>query len=136
MQSKQLIQLKSILDERLGGSIAESHSCVYLPAQAMRGFDASFCENFHEYTIRFGGWCQHFVKSNYRDALSCFLYTMTHHSRVKVFSKGGIKYKWQLQFREKGRWVTYTTTMLWLHPFWQKAEVEYLQNAPLEELFA
>ena len=136
MQSKQLTNLKSILDERLGSNSAQSASCVYLPAQSTMGFDASFCENFHEYTIHFNGWCQHFIKSNYQDAMHCFLYTLTHHSRVKVFSKGGMRYKWQLQFRENGRWVTYTTTMLWLHPFWKKVQVEYLQNAPLEELFA
>lgn len=136
MQSKELRKLKHILDRRLGWPFSESQACVYLPAPLSHGFDASFCENFHEYTIRFAGWRQHFIKSNYHEALNCFMYTLTHHSRVKVYSRGGVRYKWQLQFREHGRWVTYTTTMLWFYPFWQPVQIDYLQNAPLEELFA
>lgn len=135
MKSRARKILRRLL-RRAGMRVVEGRDSLLLPAGQGRDFDMEFSENFHEYTVRAAGWEGHFIKSNLHDALNCFLYALTHHCRVKVFSRGGVSYKWQLQFREKGKWVVYTTRYSLLYPFWKRLRVRYLSNDAWQEFRA
>lgn len=135
MRSKAIKVLRRAL-RRCGARFVERGDSVLLPASDERDFDMEFSENFHEYTLRFAGWEGHFIKSNLDDALNCFIYALTHHCRVKVFTRGNTNYKWQLQFREQGKWVVYTTRYRILYPFWRPARIRYLRNNALQEFWA
>ncbi len=136
MTSRAIRLVKQVLDELVDGRFIENRSGVTVPASSPGGFDATFSENFHEYTVRLGDWECHFIRSNLDDAVNCFSYALTHPTRVKIFSRHGVRYKWQLQFREGGEWRNYTACQKFAYPYLGKLTLEYQENRPLEELAA
>lgn len=136
MTSRAMRKVKQLLRKLVACRFIESGSGIIVPAANIGGFDASFSENFHEYTIRCGDWEGHFIKTNLDDALNCFSYALTRPTRVKIYSRHGVRYKWQLQFCEHGTWHNYTTCRKLLYPYLGKLTVEYQENFPVNALVA
>lgn len=136
MTSKTLAYLRRRLRARLGDGFHADADSITVPASHAGGFASRFQENFHEFTIRLDGWEQHFIKSNADDAIRCFLYILSRPTRLKIYSRRGISYKWQVQFRENGRWLAYTSCHNFIHPYTGPLQLTYRSNRPLEELAA
>jgi len=90
------------------------------------GFTVWLTESEQCCTVGYNGWHEEF--SDKSEALNCFAFGLSEKCRLKVFTKGGIEYKWVMEALEDGRWVSYSTTALIFFPYWRKARISYLQN--------
>jgi len=136
MTTQAIRQVKQILIDLKLERFIEDKSGITLPSGIAGAFSVGFSENFHEYTVHFGDWQGHFIKTNLDDALNCLIYGLTQPTRIKIYARQGVRYKWQLQFREKGKWSNYTSCQKFAYPYLGKLTLEYQENYPLEELAA
>ncbi len=106
--------------------IIDSNAVSVAPSQP-NGFSVSLeiCGN-DEFIVYYDGWHDHFSDSN--EAADCFVYGLIGECRLKVSMRGAQTYRWDLQTKQKDRWVTDSTTGLLLFAFWQKKSIQYLSN--------
>ena len=105
-----------------------------LPLNA-EGFEVWASDDGTEVTVGFAGWRQHF-KTDRRQAYECFLWGLTDHCRLKVFSKGDRDYKWDAEFRRTEDWKGMGTVSDFseiLFHFWKPTHFRYLQNNIITE---
>jgi len=97
-----------------------------------RGFRVSLIE--HEpaarYTVAFEGWHEEF--SDPAEVLECAVFGLSTGSRLEVWSRGHVDYRWTLEGQRGSEWVPVSTVGLLFFPFWRRARVRYLQNRVLE----
>ena len=108
--------------------IKEDSNYLSATIDSPNGFEVWFSEDIEEYTVGFEGWHQHFDKSEVESAIECFTFGLSDKCRLKVTSRGGKAYKWQMEAFEGGEWVPYSTTGLLVSKFWKNATVIYLSN--------
>jgi hypothetical protein len=77
------------------------------------------------YAVFFEGWHEDFRDGE--EALD-FAFGLSIECRLKEYRRGSFAYKWTIESRENGQWIEYSTTGLFLFPFWKKSEIRYLQN--------
>jgi hypothetical protein len=100
------------------------------PASA-EGFTVELTVNRNSYTVSFNGWHEDFQDEE--EALNCFAFGLSTDCRLKEYRRGGLTYKWTVEFKEDGVWVEESSTGLFLFPFWTKKEIRYLQNNLIAE---
>jgi hypothetical protein len=94
------------------------------------GFEVCFHDLGGRYQVFCGGWHEEFTDAE--AALNCFAFSLSTACRLKVWRRGGVDYRWQLEALEAGRWIADGVVGLLLFPFWRRREVLYLQNRLLE----
>ncbi len=94
------------------------------------GFEVDFQIHMGRYRVHCLGWHEEFPSSE--EALNCFGFALSSACRLKLSSRGGMAYRWQLQYRRDSQWVGDSEVGLWFFPFWRSLEVTYLQNNLLE----
>ena len=95
-----------------------------------RGFEVRFRIRAGRYHVHCWGWHEEFASS--AEALNCFAFALSSACRLKVFYRGRMAYRWELQYHRDGRWVADSVVGLWFFPFWRSVEIAYLQNDLLE----
>jgi len=78
------------------------------------------------YVVSFNGWHEEFTEL--KQALNCFTFGLSDNCRLKECRRGDFAYKWIVEGRSNGNWVSDSETGLLFFPFWRKKEVRYLQN--------
>ena len=121
-------EIKSLLKKYPELIIEEDNNFISATPAHKEGFEVWFSEDKEEYTVGYSGWHQHFKKSDAEDALECFAFGLSNKCRLKVTSRGGKTYKWQMEAFENNEWVPYSTTSLFWAPFWRKADIAYFTN--------
>ena len=79
-----------------------------------------------EYTVFFNGWHENFQEED--EALDCFAFGLSDECRLKEFRRGNFAYRWTVESKQDGNWMTDSETGLFLFPFWKPKKVCYLQN--------
>ncbi len=97
-----------------------------VPAQTRKGFRVWIQQQARHYTVGFEKWHKGFT--NAESAFNCFLFGLSGACRLRAWSCGGVDYKWQVQRRLGGRWITDSETGMFLYPFWGKRRERFLQN--------
>jgi len=97
-----------------------------VPAQTRKGFRVWIQQQARHYTVGFEKWHKGFT--NAESAFNCFLFGLSGACRLRAWSCGGVDYKWQVQRRLGGRWITDSETGMLLYPFWGKRRERFLQN--------
>ena len=97
-----------------------------VPAQTRDGFRVWIQQQSRHYTVGFEKWHKGFT--NAESAFNCFMFGLSDACRLRVLSCGGVDYKWQVQHRLGGRWITDSETGMFLYPFWGKRRERFLQN--------
>jgi len=91
------------------------------------GFTVGLDVKRRRFTVSFNGWHEDFQEQV--DALDCFAFGLSDQCRLKEFRRGGFAYRWTVESRQNGEWVTDSETGLFLFIFWKPKEVRYLQNS-------
>jgi len=78
------------------------------------------------YTVFFNGWHEDFEKED--EALECFAFGLSDECRLKEYRRGNFAYRWAVESKQDGNWVSDSETGLFFFPFWKPKEVCYLQN--------
>jgi hypothetical protein len=65
---------------------------------------------------------------NEEAAVNGFLNGLSDAVRLKVTSRGGVDYRWTIQFREGYGWIGGDSVGILRYPFWKKKAIRYLQN--------
>ena len=97
-----------------------------VPAQTRNGFRVWIQQQTRHYTVGFEQWQKGFT--NAESAFNCFMIGLSGACRLRVLSCGGVDYKWQVQRRLGGRWITDSEAGMFLYPFWGKRRERFLQN--------
>lgn len=108
-------------------------SYIVIAATDATGFNVCLLEGESETIVFCDGWHEHF--ESIRDAVGCFVWSLTTNCRLRVVRYGKRPYRWTLQSLRDGEWVSHSTTAL-LYPFWRKRELVYLQNAHMTPIWA
>ena len=97
------------------------------------GFEVAiyYGDNEEEFSVFFAGWHEEF--SSRDEALNCFAFGLSPECRLRECRRGDTAYKWTVEYREDGGWVSDSTTSLILFPFWRTKEERYLQNTLVRE---
>jgi hypothetical protein len=101
-----------------------NHICVF-PASE-NGFKVELITGKNNYTVHFNGWHEEF--GDVKEALGCFAWGLSTECRLKEHRRGGVAYKWSAEYKDGDKWVEESTTGMFLYPYWNKAEIRYLQN--------
>jgi len=130
IQSPRNLRLISSIEETLQKhpNITYTTSLRHLevPAQTRNGFRVWIQQQSRHHTVGFEKWHKGFT--NAESALNCFMFGLSDACRLRVLSCGGVDYKWQVQHRLGGRWITDSETGMLLYPFWGKRRERFLQN--------
>ena len=94
------------------------------------GFEVAFYDLGGRYRVFYAGWHEEFTDSE--SALSCSTLGLSTACRLRVWRRGGVEYRWQLEAIKGGGWVADSAVGLLLYPFWRRLEIVYLQNRLLE----
>jgi hypothetical protein len=78
------------------------------------------------YTVSFNGWHEDFEDAS--EALDCFAFGLSDECRLKEYRRGNSAYRWAVESKQNGQWVTDSETGLFIFPFWKRGGVVYLQN--------
>ena len=97
-----------------------------VPAQTRDGFRVWIQQQSGHSTVGFEKWHKGFT--NAESAFNCFMFGLSGACRLRALSCGGVDYKWQVQRRLGGRWITDSETGMFLYPFWGKRRERFLQN--------
>ena len=97
-----------------------------IPTQTRNGFRVWIQQQSRHYTVGFEKWHKGFT--NAESAFNCFMFGLSGACRLRALSCGGVDYKWQVQRRLGGRWITDSETGMFLYPFWGKRRERFLQN--------
>jgi len=92
------------------------------------GFEVAiyYAGDEEEFSVFFAGWHEAF--SSRDEALNCFALGLSTACRLKEYRRGDTAYKWTVEYREDGRWVSDSTSSLIFFPFWRPKKTRYLQN--------
>ena len=91
------------------------------------GFPVTLTDNGKgNYIVAFDFWHEEFNNEN--DALNCFAFGLSKDCRLKIVKKGNRPIKWTVESNENGKWIEDSTTELINLTFWEKSELEFLQN--------
>ena len=105
--------------------VAEGRSLT-VSAPTPNGFDVTLIENDGVYIVAYDGWHEHFESQE--EALRCFGSAFSDDFRLRVTLRGDYPYKWTLEHKKDGAWTEWSTTGLFLFPFWRRRRVQYRQN--------
>ncbi len=123
-----LVQFPKVKFQKIPNGISVS-------ALTPEGFDIWVSDDGTKVTVGYAGWYQHFPDDR-RQAYECFLWGLTDHCRLKVFSKGDRDYKWAAEFRRgqdwKGMGVVTDFGEILFH-FWKTTHIRFLQNTTISE---
>jgi len=97
-----------------------------VPAQTRDGFRVWIEQQPGHYTVGFEKW--HKAFTNAESAFNCFMFGLSGACRLRVLSWAGVDYKWQVQRRLGGRWITDSEAGMFLYPFWGRRRERILQN--------
>jgi hypothetical protein len=100
-----------------------------IPAQGRSGFPVWVQEQLSSYVIGFAGWHEEF--SDPDEAFECFGFGLSDACRLRVFSRGGMDYKWQVLHQVNGQWSASSEVGLFLFPFWCRRQKRDLRNVVL-----
>lgn len=117
--NRRLEKYPSLQVKKKGGSI------VVMPSQE-GGFPVSFIVEGNEFVVYFDGWHERF--SDAQEAINCFAFGLSQECRLVVYKRGGMTYKWTMQYIDKERWIDDSSTGLLFFPYWRKRESVVLQN--------
>jgi hypothetical protein len=95
------------------------------------GFEVGLMVLEGEYKVNFEGWHERFEDKD--EALNCLAFGLSTECRIKEYRRGGIDYKWTLEYKENEKWIEYGTVSLIFFPFWRKKAIRYLQNTLIKE---
>jgi hypothetical protein len=95
-------------------------------ASSENGFEVALLVSAGFYTVCYALWHTEF--SDEQRAVNGFINGLSDAVRLKVASRGKIDYRWTIQFREGGGWISGSTVGIFRYPFWKKKETRYLQN--------
>ncbi|GAB1267028.1 hypothetical protein NBRC116493_02810 [Aurantivibrio infirmus] len=90
------------------------------------GFTVSLYESTDDYTVGYDGWHEEFASED--EALNCFAFGLSKECRLKIYSRGGMDYKWIVEYLHEGEWQADSTTGLIFFPFWRRLSVTYKYN--------
>ena len=92
-----------------------------------KGFEVALLVRPDEsYTVCFEFWHTEFTDEEM--AMHAFKNGLSDAFRLRVSSRGGVDYKWSIEFREAGEWIGGSTVFIFRYPFWKKKMTRYLQN--------
>lgn len=97
-----------------------------IPAQSPTGFSVWIHEGPDGCTVGFDGWHEEFTDAD--EALNCFAFGLSTACRLRVFSREGTDYMWQVLHKVDGQWVADSETGLVVFPFWREGVQRDLQN--------
>ena len=117
--------LKARLEGRSDVSVEVKDDWLTVRCPAARGYEVSFWEADDEWVVFYEGWHEHFDSPE--KAVQCFWDGLTGDYRIKVFKRGGKAYRWTLEIKSDGRWVSNGTTIT-ASRLWKKRTIEYLAN--------
>jgi hypothetical protein len=96
------------------------------------GFEVVIEEVFeNHFSVSFDHWHEDFY--NLEEAVDCFLLGLSNHCRVKVESKGGVPFRWTVEYLDDTQWRERSSNSVWTHRFLSPATIVYLQNDLLSE---
>ena len=104
---------------------ADASSIVVLPASS-DGFAVGLDVNGSQFTVSFNGWHEDFTTEE--EALECFAFGLSDECRLREHRRGNFPYRWAVESKQDGEWVTDSETGLAFFPFWRRTEVVYLRN--------
>jgi len=98
-----------------------------------QGFTVTLTANRDgDYTVFFDGWHENFTDTE--EAINVFALGLSTDCRLREHRRGSFVYKWTMECKEDEDWVEYSTTGLFIFPFWKKVEVRVLQNRLINAL--
>lgn len=101
-------------------------SSIAVSPTSNHGFTVSLEIAGTEHIVFFNGWHENFQQPD--EALDCFAFGLSNECRLKECRRGSFAYRWSVESKQDGQWVTDSETGLLLFPFWKPKEVHYLQN--------
>lgn len=102
-----------------------------LPA-VREGFEVVIEEVWeNHFSVSFDHWHEDFY--NLEEATDCFLLGLSNRCRVKVESKGGVPFRWTVEYLDSREWHERSSNSVWTHRFLSAATTAYLQNDLLSE---
>ena len=103
---------------------------VRVEPQDADGFTVAFTDRRGRYRVDCEGWHAQF--RDVREAVGCFTSALSPTCRLKVWRRGGVAYRWDLQAQSDGAWVQISSVSSVVVLFWCRLEVVFLQNRLLE----
>jgi hypothetical protein len=91
-----------------------------------KGFQVELITGNNNHIVHFNGWHEEF--GDVKEALNCFAWGLSTKCRLKEYRRGGVAYKWSAEYKDGDKWVEESTTGMFLHRYWNKLEIRYLQN--------
>lgn len=91
-----------------------------------KGFDVTLLVNPGSYTVCYALWHTEFADEHL--AVNAFKNGLSDTRRLRVTSRGGVDYRWRVEFRAAGRWIGGSAVGTSRYPFWKKKMTRYLQN--------
>jgi hypothetical protein len=85
----------------------------------------------NHFSVSFDHWHEDFY--NLEEAVDTFLLGLSNHSRVKVESKGGVPFRWTVEYLDDTQWRERSSNSVWTHRFLSPATTAYLQNDLLSQ---
>jgi hypothetical protein len=94
------------------------------------GFLVKFVERKRIYIVLFDRWGQGFVKNQegVTAAVNLFMFGLSNSCRMKTYRKGGVDYRWDIEYRNDDRWLKGLSSTLLIYPFWKEDQTRYRQN--------
>jgi hypothetical protein len=104
----------------------ETENSISILPNSDKGFTVTLDTSYDNFKVFYNGWHEDFEVEE--EALNCFAFGLSSECRLKEVCRNNIPYKWTLEYKENGKWVTESTTSLFNFSFWQKQTIHYLQN--------
>jgi len=91
------------------------------------GYEVALLMHPHpSFTVCLATWHMEFYDE--ASAVGTFLSGLTDEYRLEVTSRGGVDYRWRIQYREGSGWRNGSTVGIFRYKFWRRKKVRYLQN--------
>jgi len=92
------------------------------------GFKIEYIDHGENYTVKFEEWEQSFITDEFKSSLNCLGFGLSKFCRLKVYSKKGLDFKWEMESYIDGNWKQNSSKMIPNNKFWQRTKVRILSN--------
>jgi hypothetical protein len=125
-------QIRKILTDYPHLKVIDKPNLIAVLSEDENGFDVTFEERKRCFIVSFGQWHEHLKKNNHGSQLSIdlFRFGLSNSCRLKVHSKGGTDYKFELEYLDslKNEWMKGESLSLSFYPFWKTKQTRFLHN--------
>jgi len=129
---RNLNALLDVLRESAGLRLVTSRLHIKVRAASHQGFDVSVWRCGGIYSVGFAGWRCHTQHQDAAVDLICMAYSPA--CRLRVDSRGGIDYCWQVECEVDMQWSPGHVSRRIFYPYWGAHGVRFLSNEPIPGL--